>query len=39
MFRFPAWLIVLIVIAVIFFIGNALGLWHVHFSVNGSFGV
>ena len=35
----PRWLIVLIVVAAIFFVGNSLGLWHVHFSIGGSLGV
>lgn len=39
MLRFPSWLIVLIVVVVVFFIGNAIGLWHVHFNLSGSFGV
>jgi hypothetical protein len=35
----PGWLIALIVIAVIFFLLNALGVLHVHFSVSGSLSV
>lgn len=32
----PGWLIVLIVIAVLAFLGNALGLFHIHFNIGGS---
>lgn len=32
----PGWLLVLIVIAVVAFLGNALGLFHIHFNIGGS---
>jgi len=35
----PRWLVVLIIIAVIVFIANALGIIHIHGSVQGSVGL
>jgi hypothetical protein len=35
----PRWLVVLIVIAIIVFVANALGIIHIHGSVQGSVGL